>query len=94
MLETVKDDNNKICAYCEYSVTNRYWHFDDNGDYVLVHDIWVHPDKRGKGLIRYFIETIGNKHSQAKYMVRMRGEKGKPWQSFTRKKLKLGGYHG
>jgi len=84
MIYTLKTDNGLIYAYIDWALTDAEWRLNDKGDYFIVHDIWIHPEYRNKGLLKEFIKQIKPNVPTAKYLVRERREKGKPWQYFKR----------
>lgn len=66
MIETRRDKQDKIYAYCEWNLVNEEGHFKKDGEYVYVNDLYIHPDYRRNGILRDFINTIAEK-SGAKY---------------------------
>jgi hypothetical protein len=52
MIDTIKDDDDTIIAYIEWSVRNKFGLEDPKGIYVYVHDIWVHKSIRYKHAIK------------------------------------------
>ena len=68
MLETIKDDQDKIVAYIEWNLVNNKGKTDDQGTYVFVRDLWCWKPLRGKlKFIRHFISEISRKVPTVRY---------------------------
>ena len=89
MIYTLKNKDGLIYAYLDWTLTDAEWKLKNDGEYFIVQDIWIHPDYRNKGLLKEFIRKIKPNVPSAKWLVRERREKGKPWQYFPRHLFKL-----
>jgi hypothetical protein len=57
MISAWKDENDKVIAYCEFNIVNKYGIPDNNGKYCFVNNAWVHKNYRFKKyLYKMFIK--------------------------------------
>lgn len=52
MIETIKDEQGKITAYIEWNLLDQYGHFDNDGKYVWINDLYIQKDLRGNGILK------------------------------------------
>ena len=55
MLTHLKDYNGKIIGYIESWQVAQSGYPKERGEYLWVHDLWIHEGLRGKGLIKKLI---------------------------------------
>lgn len=67
MITTIKDDENYVVAFCEWRLVGPSGYEVQNGEYIWVNDLWVHPKYRELGLIGRIIDEVMSKVPQAKY---------------------------
>ena len=67
MIEVIKDEQGKIVSYIVWQLVDKQGHFNKDGKYVWVDDLWIHPDYRRNGNLRGFINKISEKAPQAEY---------------------------
>ena len=67
MIETKTTDTGLIYSYVVYDLVNQTGIKDPNGEYIFIDDLWVHPNFRNNGTIKYYIQTITDKFPQARY---------------------------
>jgi len=51
MIDVIHDDDGKVIAYVEWSLRNQEGLEDKWGEFIFIHDIWVHEKSRWKGVI-------------------------------------------
>jgi len=52
MIESIKDNEDRVVAYIEWSLRDKFGLEAKDGIFVWVNDLWVHKDYRHKKLIR------------------------------------------
>ena len=88
MIDTIKDDEGRVIAYCEWSVTDKNGILDDKGEYVFVRNFWIWKSNPLKlSVIRHFVDTISKKISWAKYVYWRRTKYNKRVKVFTREEI-------
>ena len=68
MVESIKDNDGKIVAYCEWVLLDKNGQFKDKGEYIWINDLWIHKDHRRNGMIKKFTELIEPKVPSARYI--------------------------
>jgi len=58
MLAVLKNTEGLIYAYCEYEVLNGQGQFEDDGEYLYIQDVWVHPSERFWGHLQELIQEV------------------------------------
>ena len=58
MISTLKTTDGFIEAYIEWRVVNDLGKMKENGEYIYVADLWIHPSARFKGAIKDLIVLI------------------------------------
>ncbi len=95
MIEKKTTDTGLIYSYCEYNLVNKTGQKDPDGEYIFIDDLWVHPNFRNNGTIKYYIQTITDKFPKAKWGYFVRGWKypDRKARIYSREKwLKRGSY--
>lgn len=67
MIEVEKNKQGFVIAHIEWLPVNRNGKFDNNGKYVWVDNLEIHPDYQRNGIIRKFMNRIAEKAPQAEY---------------------------
>ena len=67
MISKLHDSNGKIIAYVEYWQVCKSGFHKPYGEYLWVHDAWIHEDERGNGLLRQMIEQVLFEHPEIQY---------------------------
>lgn len=70
MVSSLKTDSGLIYAYIEWYIINRYGQFKDFGDYIYIHDCWIHQAYRYTDALRkliYLIDT--NEKAKSSHFV-------------------------
>ena len=86
MIESFKDVEGRILAYCEWQVVDKNGKIDKYGEYVYVNDIYIAPNYRQNGLIRKFINKIESLVPKANYVYWKRekyNNKKSIWRRFN-----------
>lgn len=60
MLYTLKNNENLIYSYMEWNVVDYLGNTSNEGRYLFIRDLWVHPDYKGGDLINEFIVKLDN----------------------------------
>ena len=58
MVTTIDNKDGYIAGFCEWYVLNEHGQFQENGDYIYIHEMWVHPDKRKNKALKHLIQKI------------------------------------
>ena len=67
MIETIRDDEDKVVAYIEWSLVNNSGRTSKLGKYIFVNELWIHKSLRRGKILRGFIQLIGTKTPTARY---------------------------
>lgn len=67
MVAKVHDSDDKIIAYLEYWQVGKSGLHKPYGEYMWVHDAWIHEDHRRKGLLRDMVEQELFLHPEIQY---------------------------
>ena len=67
MIETIKDSDNKVVAFIEWTLVDKDGKICNDGVYVFVNELWVHESLRNGNVIRNFIQLIASKTPQCEY---------------------------
>ncbi len=67
MIEILKDENDNIKAVCEYYIVDIEGHFDKDGEFVWVNEVYINPQYRNSGILQKFFGILINKCPQAKF---------------------------
>jgi len=88
MLETIKDNDGKVVAYCEWNLVDKKGHTDSQGKYVFVRDMWIHETIKGVKSIRDFIDMIGLRAPSAAWVYWERKKYGGRIKMVKRREMK------
>lgn len=58
MLEIIRDSDENILAVCEWDILNETGRFDCNGKFLLISEIEINKNLRGKGFLRKIITRL------------------------------------
>ncbi len=58
MISCHKNVADFITAYIEWYILNKFGQFQENGEYLYIHDLWIHSSKRGTRVLNYLIHKI------------------------------------
>lgn len=84
MITSLKDDDGKIIAYCEWRLVGPSGYEAENGTYVWVNDMWVHEAFRDTDKVRRIIDEIMRLVPQAKYCYFQRLKKNDRIRMYSR----------
>ena len=68
MIVTQKDKDDKIIAYGEYNIVDRFGHPTEVGQYCFIYDTWVHKDYRHRRLLKDMIRSRMPMHPTVKWI--------------------------
>ena len=88
MLETIRDKDNKVVAYCEWDLLDLNGRYNDYGSHVFIREIWIHKCRQGLKTVRYFIDTIKPKVPTASWCYWERKKYGQKMVQFRRTQMK------
>ena len=88
MFETEKTAGVLIYAYCEWWPVDPKGQPDENGEYALINDMWVHEAHRGNGVLRRLLHKAAERHPQIKEMYYQRNKYANRRKQYSRKQLK------
>ena len=88
MFETEKIGGVLIYAFCEWWPTDETGKADENGEYALIHEIWIHEDYRRNGTLRRLLHKAAQRHPQIKGMYYQRRKYANRFRQYSRKQLK------
>jgi GNAT superfamily N-acetyltransferase len=74
MLEVLRNINGDMIAVCEYLLFDK-GELSDRGETLFISELEINPEHRGKGLIRYFINTILDKYPKFEWCLFCREKK-------------------
>jgi len=74
LLTSLKDNEGKIIAYCEWRLVGKSGFDQVRGEYVWVEDLWVHGDYKMTNRINRMIDEILRLVPSAKYCYFKRGK--------------------
>ena len=60
MINVLKNEQGLIYAYIEWSVLDESFHYAEDGRYVYIWDLWIHPDFTRLENFRKLIELIAD----------------------------------
>ena len=70
MISTLKNKEQHIIGYIEWSILSPTGLPQEDGEYIFIRSIWVHPKHRGKRSYQLLIDKINHhKYSQNSYFV-------------------------
>jgi len=87
MLVTCRDNEDRIIAYTEYWITDKWGHPCKAGQFCRVLDVWVHPDYANKGLLKYMLEKKRYKYPLLRWIYWERRNENKPLRTYDIDKL-------
>jgi hypothetical protein len=87
MITTLKDNDGKVEAYCEWRLVGQSGYECPNGKYVYVHDLWVHESVRHQHLVNEIINDIMTLVPQAEYCYFQRKDYNERVRLFTRSQM-------
>lgn len=87
MLEHIHDSDDKVIAYCEWMLVNKFGCADSKGEYVFVRDMFVHKDLDGLRTIRRFISDVIAKCPTAQWAYWERRKYGNRMKMFSKKRI-------
>jgi len=58
MVSTLKNLQGYIYGFAEWYVLNDKGHFQEDGDYIYIHEIWIHENKRRSKALKHLIHKI------------------------------------
>ena len=67
MITSLKNDDGLIYAFCEWRLVGKSGYDMENGEYIWVNDMWVHPKYRGQNKVSRIIDEIMRDVPQAQY---------------------------
>ena len=74
MIEVLRDSNENICAVCEWNIIGDDGRICDDGRYLLIGDVEINKDLRGKGLLKKMIfrlrDMLGGRNIERVVFVR------------------------
>ncbi|TSA28594.1 hypothetical protein D4R71_00380 [bacterium] len=88
MFETEKTGGVLIYAFCEWWAVDQEGKVDENGQYALINEMWIHKDYRGNGVLRRMLHKAAQKHPQIKDMYYQRRKYNDRQKQYSRKQLK------
>lgn len=65
MINTLKSPKGFIYAYIEWQILDASGQFKDNGEYIYVQEVWIHPEFRGAKILNQLI-TMVDEHKFAR----------------------------
>ena len=68
MLLTHKDKDDKVIAYLEYEIVDKWGHPCEGGQYCYVRDIFVHKSIKNKFNFKTWVELEHPKYPQVKFL--------------------------
>ncbi len=74
MISTIKDEQDRVIAYAEYSIVDIRGDYTLYGDYCFIFDVWVHDKYRRLGLLKRLLRENRNKHPYVTYIYWMRNK--------------------
>ncbi len=84
MIESFKDVEGRILAYCDWQLVDDKGTIAKNGEYVFINDIYIAPAYRQNGLIRKIINKIEPLVPNAKYVYWRREKYNDRLKTFRR----------
>ena len=60
MVLNLKDENGKIFSYMEWMVVNKDGLPQDGGEYLLIRDLWIHPEYTHGKVIHLFVKMLNH----------------------------------
>lgn len=84
MVTTIKDDEGRVIALCEWVLVGKSGYEMETGEYIFVREIWVHESERYSKKINLMIDEIMALVPQARYGYFTRGKYGDRIKMFTR----------
>lgn len=84
MVTSLKDDEGRIIALCEWRLVGPSGYEVENGHYIWVNEIWVHRSFERTSRINRIIDEIMRFVPQAKYCYFKRAKYGERMKIFTR----------
>ena len=58
MIETMRDCSGNIIAVCEWNILGEDGRLDENGNFLLIGELEINKDLRGKGIIKEMIKKF------------------------------------
>lgn len=97
MIHTLHDKEDLIYAYVVFDTVDIFGKWKNNGDFIFIKDMWVHPEYRKKETVLSLYEHIYS-HPQTGNAKQVYWERGKHNQRVAgpydkNRLLKLGGVH-
>ncbi len=89
MVSVLDNQEGYLTAYIEWYVLNEHGQFQENGEFIYIHDTWIHPNKRRGKALKHLIQKI-NTHPLSytgKYVYWNNQKKDKLTKSFPRARL-------
>ena len=84
MITSLKDEQGRVIAYAEWRLVGPSGYDMDNGEYVWLHDLWVHHDFERTKRINRIIDEIMRIAPGAKYCYFKRGKYGNRIKMFKK----------
>jgi len=61
MISVLKNDDGYVTGYIEWEIVNKDGQFENNGKYIYIQNVWIHPQERKTEALRDLAVLI-NKH--------------------------------
>jgi hypothetical protein len=87
LLTSLKDNDGRIIAYCEWRLVGPSGQEVPSGEYVWVNDCWVHKEFRMTGRIERIIDEILRSVPQARYCYFQRKNVSEKVHIYTREQF-------
>ena len=58
MISVSKDDDGRVIGYIEWRQVGQSGFDKFRGEYVWIHNFWIHPDYRGKSIFSELVEKV------------------------------------
>lgn len=91
MIAVLKNQDDYVYAYCGWETVNEFGQNEENGKFLFIYDLWIHPHHRGMNIINRFIHTINKdpRTHSAEYVYWEREKKYMKIQRFFNKERVL-----
>ena len=97
MVSVLDNQEGFLTGYIEWYVLNEHGQFQENGDYIYIHEIWIHPLQRKKKALKHLIQKIDKDPLgyTAKWVYWSREKYNRLTRPFPRERLaKIGANYG
>ena len=58
MISVLKNQQEYVYSFIEWYVLNDNGQFQEDGEYLYIHDLWIHPHKRKGKSLKHLIQKI------------------------------------